>query len=67
MQKFAQFSVFGLNGINLLNDFRQIGIVHNIINNAAHEFRVRHERGLNVFYIIQCHAANPGTAIYAYT
>ena len=53
MQKFSQFTVFRLQGINLLNDFGQVGIVHDVVHNAAHKFRVRHERGLNVFYVVQ--------------
>ena len=46
IKQFSQLLVFGLHGINLLNDIGQVGIGHDVVHNAVHKFGIGHERRL---------------------
>ena len=51
VQQLAQFSVFGLHGLYLFNDFGQIGIGHDVVHDSAHKFGIGHETRFDVLYI----------------
>ena len=48
MKQIAQFTIFGLHGINLFNDFGQVGIGHDVVHDAGHKLVVGNEHGLNL-------------------
>ena len=52
VQQFTQFSVFGLHGLYLFNDFGQIGIGHDVVHDSAHKLGIGHETRLDIQLLV---------------